>query len=162
MALNGKKKGNRGELELTKILDERFGKGKFKRVPQSGAFTGGSNRAKTENISEEAKNVLSGDLITPKGFRFSIEHKSYGEISFWDLFNSSSKLLEWMKQAEGDAIFAKKSPLLVVKINRHERLAFIKLDIGEEYFFESKGWYCYYLNKLLEITPDELWLEKIE
>jgi hypothetical protein len=159
MAVNGKAKGNRGELDCTKILDERFGKGKFKRVPMSGAFTGGMNRFKTENISEEAKGILSGDIMTPKEFKFSIEHKNYSKLEFWDLFNSSSDLFKWMEQCEGDAEFAKKYPMLIVKINHHKRIVFIKIDVGN-YFFECRRWYCYNLEDLLKLE-DDFFLEKI-
>lgn len=125
MAINSKKKGNRGELELVHILEEKFGEGRFKRTPSSGAWTGGKNREGCENLPWEAKITLVSDLITPADFNFVIEHKFYADISFWELFSEKSNWNDWLNQVEQDADFVKKSPLLVIKYNRHERIALI-------------------------------------
>jgi hypothetical protein len=123
MAKNSKKKGNRGELELVHILDDKFGEGTFKRTPSSGAYTGGKNREGAKNLSWEAKMTLASDLITPMDFNFIIEHKFYADISFWELFSDKSNWNEWLKQVEDDAAFVDRIPLLVIKYNRHERIA---------------------------------------
>jgi hypothetical protein len=133
---------------------------KFVRVPQSGAMFGAGNRSRSEGVSEETKETLSGDIIAPKGFVFSIEHKAYKEMSFWDLFNASSDLFKWLAQCESDADFAKKKPMLIVKINNHKRIVFIKYKV-EGYFFEVKGYYCYNLEELLK-QSEEFWFEKID
>lgn len=159
MAINSKKKGNSAERVLAKTLNDRFNTKEFLRVPQSGAITGGFNRAKAEGYSDDAKELLSGDLITPKKFLFSIESKSYADIDFWDLFNASSNLKSWMKQCQEDADFAKKKPMLVVKINRHKTMVFIK-EILDEYVFEIDGWKCLYLDDLLK-KEDDFFMEKI-
>lgn len=148
MAVNGKKKGNRGELEAVHILNDRFGEGVFARVPQSGAVTGGLNRGKVKNLSEDALTTLSGDIITPKNFKFSIEHKFYANSNFFDLFNEKSDLQNWFKQAEGDAAFVNKEPMLVVKYNGKQRLVFVKVKL-DKYVFETKGWYCLWFSDLL-------------
>ena len=158
--INSKAKGNKNELECTKILDERFGKGLFLRVPSSGAITGKSNKVRIANISDAAKDTLSGDIITPANFAFSIEHKAYKEASFWDLFNKSSNLFEWFKQSTEDAEFVNKKPLLIIKYNRHERIAFVwnwdlKL-LGLNHVFEINNWRCYYLSDLLKLE-DSFW-----
>jgi hypothetical protein len=148
MSINGKKKGNRGELEFVHLLDERFGKGRFKRVPNSGAITGGLNREKVKNLDEAAIETLSGDIICPTKFKFSIEHKFYKDSNFFDLFNEKSNLQSWFSQAEGDANFSKKEPMLVVKYNGKKRIAFVKVKLGS-YVFETNGWYCTWLSELL-------------
>lgn len=148
MAVNGKKKGNRGELEAVHILNDRFGAGVFARVPQSGAVTGGFNRAKVQNLSEAALNTLSGDLITPEKFKFSIEHKFYAESNFFELFNDKSNLKSWFAQAEGDASFVNKEPMLIVKYNGKQRIVFVKVKL-DGYVFETNGWYCTWLSDLL-------------
>ena len=157
--INSKAKGNANENECVKILNERFGEGKFKRSPSSGAFVGGQNRERSENLSEEAKVTLASDIITPTNFRFIIEHKAYKDVSFWDLFNESSNFFKWFEQVQGDAIFAKREPILIVKFNRKSRIAFIKKDIYTDnckYYFEVRGWYCYMLSDLL-IMDDWFW-----
>jgi len=159
--INSKAKGNRNELALTKILNERFNTKEFSRVPSSGAWTGGKNRDKASGLSEEAKQTLSGDIMTPKNFLYSIESKAYASMEFWDLFNESSNLFSWMKQSEEDAEFVGKQPMLIVKINRHETLVFTK-DMGfHDYFFECRGWYCRHLKKFLEDRDTEEFFEKI-
>lgn len=125
MSINSKKKGNRGELELVHILEEKFGEGRFKRTPSSGAWTGGKNREGCENLPWEAKITLVSDIITPSNFNFVIEHKFYADISFWELLSEKSNWSDWLNQVEGDANFVKKVPLLVIKYNRHDRIALI-------------------------------------
>lgn len=152
--INSKSKGSRGELELVHLLENRFGEGKFKRSPSSGAITGGANRESSENLSMEAKITLASDIITPINFRFIVEHKFYGNANFFDLFNESSELFKWFEQAEGDANFVNKEPMLVVKYNYKQRIAYIKQKLIN-YVFEIRGWYCYWFSDLL--TLDEYW-----
>ena len=120
MAINSKQKGNSWERALCKILKERFPGRDFSRVPTSGAFFGKSNKERRYLAEDNVKEVLSGDIICPSNFRFSVECKSYADISFWDLFNESSDLHSWMRQCSEDAEFTNKFPLLVVKINNHK------------------------------------------
>ncbi len=122
---NSKAKGNRGENQLVHILEDNFGKGKFKRTPSSGAYTGGKNRKGAENLPWEAKITLASDIITPADFNFVIEHKFYAEVNFWDLFSDKSNWNEWLEQVGGDAKFVGKIPLLVIKYNRHKRIALV-------------------------------------
>lgn len=117
--INSKKKGNRIELEFSKILSERFNK-IFKRVPMSGAF---GTRNRNSNIREDAQEILSGDIICPKNFKFSIECKSRIDFNFWDMLNEDTKHLDindWIWQAENDAMISKKQPLIIIKINNRK------------------------------------------
>lgn len=126
MAKNSKKKGNRGENQLVHILCEAFGDGRFKRTPSSGAYTGGQNREASVNLPWEAKITLASDIITPADFNFILEHKFYESMGFWDLFSEKSKWNEWVEQAEGDAAFVDKEPMIVIKYNRHDRIALVR------------------------------------
>ena len=45
---------------------------------------------KNDNLREDAREILSGDLICPKNFAFSIECKGRGEFNFWDLLNDEN------------------------------------------------------------------------
>lgn len=177
MRKNSKKKGNRGENELVKILCENFGSGKFKRTPSSGAYTGGLNREKSENLPWEAKITLASDVITPSNFNFIIEHKFYESINFWNLFAEKPQWLEWIEQAEGDAAFINKEPLIIIKYNRHNRIAIIKspfllqelkrfnLDIRPILFWvpqgKETGYSIVYLEELLKL-PREFWFSGVE
>ena len=159
--IQSKKKGNRGELELTHILNERFEGHTFARSVQSGAYIGQSNAYRANSMTEEQKLVFAGDIRVPINFKFTIEHKAYAEASFWDLFNESSDLHSWMKQAEHDAESVGKQPMLIVKYNFHDRIAYLKknyvdsLDCSnlETYtIFSHNGWSCFWLKDLLKET----------
>ncbi len=109
MAINSKSKGNRTEREFAKILSDRFNM-EFKRTPMSGAW-GTFNR--DQEVREDAKEILSGDIICPPKFIFSIECKSRQEFNFWDLLNEDVQHLEiddWIWQAEQDASASSKEP----------------------------------------------------
>ncbi|RLD62129.1 MAG: hypothetical protein DRJ01_06670 [Bacteroidetes bacterium] len=146
--INSKKKGNRGELDCVKLLNEALGEG-FARVPSSGAWGGGQNKEKRKDMSYEQKITLVADIMAPPKFNFVLEHKFYAEASFWDLFNDSSNLNEWIKQVEEDAEFVGKEPMLIVKYNRHKRIVLTK-KLFKDYVFEWKGWYCGNFKELLK------------
>jgi len=159
--INSKKKGNRAELELTKIFNARFEGENFKRTPSSGAIFGASNRSRAKNVNEEIISTLAGDIMCPLNFKYSIEHKAYESASFWDLFNESSNLVKWFKQVETDSSFSNKLPMLIVKYNRKKRICFIKEKLNklDKYFFEKDGWYCYFLEDVLK-EDDKFFFEE--
>lgn len=119
MAVNGKRKGNSFELTIAKTLSKHFND-EFTRVPSSGALTGGKNREKVKNLREDAQEILSGDIITPKDHAFCYEVKAYNdEPKFHQVLNGKSLTLdEWINQVDGDASFCNKIPILIFKINR--------------------------------------------
>lgn len=149
MAINSKNKGSNFERAVCKILKERFPGKDFSRVPTSGAFFGKSNKEKRCLAEDNVKEVLSGDVICPSNFRFSVECKSYAEISFWDLFNESSDLHSWMKQCKDDAYFVNKTPLLIVKINNHKPFVGTTI-ILPNMVFEHRHFYFYTLEDFLK------------
>ena len=158
--INAKKKGNRGELELVKILCERFGEGKFKRTPSSGGFVGGANRAFSGNLTEAQKQAFASDIIAPENFKFSIEHKFYkNPFTIFDLENKSSDINNWFEQVSGDAAFAGKEPLLIVKYNGKKRIVFSRELVDVNYILETKGWYCYWLDDLIKIE-NSFWFKE--
>lgn len=148
--INSKQKGNTNEREFAKILNDRFGENKFRRTPMSGAFVGGMNRGTGAFLTEEQKQAFASDIITPTNFKFILEHKAYAEMGFWDLFNESSPINEWIKQVEGDAEFVHKKPLIIAKFNNKKRIVFTKEKVGN-YIFEFKGWYCLWLTDFLSL-----------
>jgi hypothetical protein len=60
---DGKRKGNRVELDLVKVFNKRFGCG-FSRSVGSGNRWG-----QVAHLPKHAQEVFSGDLIVPQGFR---------------------------------------------------------------------------------------------
>jgi len=157
MSINSKNKGNIGERAICKIFKERWPEHDWMRVPASGARLGQSNKIKYSAIEENVKEVLSGDIICPSNFKFSVESKNYADISFWDIFNDSSDLHSWMNQCYEDAAFANKYPLLIVKINRHKHFAATTCEM-DGYIFEHRGFYFYNLDDLLKLE-DGWWFD---
>ena len=160
--INSKKKGNRGELECVKLLTEVIGEG-FARVPSSGAWAGGQNRERREDMSIEQKLTLVADIMTPPSFKFVLEHKNYESIDFWDLFNEGSKLNEWTEQVSGDAEFVGKHPMLIMKFNRHKRIVMTRFDFDGMYRFrwydnKEREWYCSWFEDTLKVDK-ESWFE---
>lgn len=160
--INSKRKGNSSENEVRKILDERFSFTNFHRSPSSGAFVGGSNFYRKEELNKSQNLVFVGDIYCSReDFKFTIEHKAYAEASFWDLSNESSDLHSWMKQAEHDAESVGKQPMLIVKYNFHERIVYLKKNYVDSLdcsnldtyaIFSHNGWYCFWLEDLLKET----------
>jgi Holliday junction resolvase len=126
MPINSKNKGNRVERDAAKIFSERFGE-TFRRVPSSGAH--GTNLSNI-NIREDAKEILTGDLIVPKKFRFVIEVKSRADFNFWDLINRDTinEIDDWISQAEREAFTANKKMLIIIKINNKKMFAVYKKE----------------------------------
>jgi hypothetical protein len=122
--MNSKKKGNRGELYFAKLFSKIFGK-VFRRVPASGAH--GTVLAGTD-IRQDAKEILSGDLICPPDFKFSVEIKTRANWNFWDLLNEEdTEIDDWIKQARQEAEISKKDFLLIVKINNKKPFVFLSM-----------------------------------
>lgn len=165
--INAKKKGNRGELDAVNILKERFKGQIFSRTMGSGNYTGGQNAKNAELLTEEQKLMFVSDIRTPKEFKFSIEHKFYASIDFYDLFNKSSDLHKWYEQAETDAKLLERSPMLIVKTNQHKRIVFVKMDYlirnpyidNNKIVFIHEGWACLWFEDLLN-TPDCFFFKK--
>jgi hypothetical protein len=132
MGINGKQKGNAAERAIANEFSERFNDF-FQRVPQSGAITGGFNRAKVANLRQDAQEILSGDIIAPAWFPFSIESKCYGEKTgpqMYSILDGNERVLDkWLEQARGDAAFAKKEFLIYFKITR--KASYICVDYNK-------------------------------
>jgi hypothetical protein len=147
--INSKRKGNSNELLIATLLSKRFGKA-FKRVPMSGGW--GTTNENTD-VRQDAKEILSGDIICPPDFRFSIEVKSRKEFNFWDLLNKEdTEIDEWIKQAEREAKTSKKKFLLIVRINNKKPFAILKSDYFTSYV-SYKDYTMIRLDYLLEM-PD--------
>jgi hypothetical protein len=159
--VDGKKKGNRTELDLTKVLNKRFGTG-FSRSVGSG------NRwSQVNNLPKHARDVFSGDLIVPAGFLFAIESKGgYDAIDMSSIFiRGNSELDKFLEQASSDAKRCDRKPMLCWKKTRKPWLAFLLTKDLEGYEFKYKliygKWTAVALEYLLELE-DKFFLKEIQ
>jgi len=112
---NSRTKGNTFERKVCKILNEHFKTTEFIRSPGSGAFS------TTHKLPEHL--MFSGDLITPKSFKFTIEcKKGYNKENIGSLFNPKSDLMSFIAQAEKDSVKINKNFLLVFQQDRKDIL----------------------------------------
>ena len=80
-----KQKGNAWEREVAKDLSETFNEN-FIRVPNSGAYTGGANVFRIDQLTEQQKRMMDGDIMVPPCLsRYKIECKNYKEFPFHKL-----------------------------------------------------------------------------
>lgn len=142
MPSKAKSKGNSSERETCKILSECFG-GNFIRVPNSGAFLGGFNKFRKDNMDEYQKNTFKGDIITPENMkRLVIENKFYKDFPFHLLIrNEPLPILDkWIEQLL-EPLDLDDFPFLVMKFNRKGYfLAIRKKDIEN---FKIKNYISY-------------------
>lgn len=153
--VNGKKKGNRTELDLTKLLNARFGTG-FSRTIGSGAV----GTAKASYLPKHAQEVFSGDLIVPKGFRFVIESKGgYDGIDMSSVFvRGNSELDGFLDQVTKDSKRCNRKPMLCWKKTRKPWLAFVltKELSGRTFKYKMQygKWTAVALEHLLKLEDD--------
>lgn len=112
---NSRTKGNTFERKVCKLLNTYFQTSDFMRSPGSGAFSN------THNLPDYLK--FSGDLITPKNFKYTIEcKKGYNKENIGSIFNIKSDIINFIKQAESDARKIQKNFLLIFQQDRKEIL----------------------------------------
>lgn len=152
--VDGKKKGNRTELDLTKLLNVRFGTG-FSRSVGSGNRWGQVN-----HLPKHAQEVFSGDLIVPKGFKFVIESKGgYDGIDMSSVFvRGNSELDGFLDQVTKDSKRCNRKPMLCWKKTRKPWLAFVltKELSGRSFNYKMQygKWTAVALEHLLKLEDD--------
>jgi hypothetical protein len=114
-----KQKGKRVEREIADLFSQETGLS-WQRVPNSGAFIGGQNVNRIQNLSENQILLARGDLIPPDEFSgVVIECKGRVDFSFNLLFEKSTDLDSWIKQALIDYEVSNGKFLAVIfKVNR--------------------------------------------
>ena len=154
--INSKAKGSRAELELAKILTARFGTA-FARV---GVASGA--RVKNTKLPDNAVGVMTGDLIVPSGFKFSIESKS-ANVGI-DFLDQSAQFDKWLFQATADAERIDKIPLLCWKQHRKGWIAAVPLYAFAKsmtpyplYFSMYRSWVIVKLDTLLAVKNGLFW-----
>lgn len=127
MGAKSKTKGKTFEREVATHLSKLY-EDSFTRVPDSGAFTGGKNAVRKQQLSENQIRAHKGDIIPPDEWKlFNCEAKSYADFPFHHLLiNKTIPLLEdWISQTlqaadNGDC------NIIAMKFNRKGRfLAFM-------------------------------------
>lgn len=156
--VNSRKKGNKGERDVAKILEKWTGK-KFARSPSSGGLSWKNSMAK-------------GDVVcTTEGhyFPFCVECKVRNDVTVInDLISSRKKaplLTEFWEQCTRDARDAGKIPLLIFRyrgLPKGEWLVCVPQDIGlklfpkvNHYISVKSQWGDFYLvstTSLLEVS----------
>jgi len=150
--INSKAKGSSAERELARLLTEHFGT-PFARV---GVSSGA--RVKNTKLPNNAIGVMTGDLIVPEGFRFSIEVKAVNVTV--DLLDRSALLDKFLTQVSDDADSVGKIPMLCWKRNRKGWIvAFLPNDSLEQYYYPIyysyyRGWMVCRLDELLGCITD--------
>ncbi|MDR0675739.1 MAG: hypothetical protein LBF97_01710 [Elusimicrobiota bacterium] len=157
--INSKRKGKTFEDVIAKKFSDRF-KLPFKRNFGSGMILGGKNFKNQESFTEEQKLMLVSDIMTPKIFKYSIECKSYNDISFHSFFSDKSILNDFLNQCCSDAIKLNKDPMLIIHLNNKPTLVMIpeKESIERLYLtIKYKGFNMLLLDDLLQM-PNEYFL----
>lgn len=104
MTSAAKAKGNAWEREICKFLGDTLG-GNFMRVPNSGAYMGGSNSHRKSFMEAGQQRAAKGDIIPPDDLpKLNLEAKNYKDIAFHQILNGECKQLDtWIEQTEEPA-----------------------------------------------------------
>ena len=123
-----KQKGNAWERDVAKDLSETFNEN-FIRVPNSGAYTGGANVFRIDQLTEQQKRMMDGDIMVPPCLsRYKIECKNYKAFDFHQLFNENKTLDKWIKQAEFGLLW-----FLVIKVTRKGSFILFRKEISNHF-----------------------------
>jgi Holliday junction resolvase len=138
MSSANKNKGKRGEREVADHLCQVFGLN-FERVPNSGAFTGGKNFFRKQQLTETQNLLAEGDIIVPDELKhLCFEVKTYKDFSFAGVYSKNKQLDDWIAQASA----TKKIWFLIFKINHAG--AFVVYDRKYENIFKNSGCFSVY------------------
>jgi len=154
--INSKRKGNAAELELAKILSARFG------LPFARVGISSGAKPKQVKLDRNAAETFTGDLITPAGFRFSVESKSVNVHV--DLLDQCALLDKFLEQAQSDADSIRKVPLLCWKRHRKGWIAAVPVRAFQftgaglpEYYAKYRDWVVLKLDTLLTAKSPCFW-----
>ena len=144
-----KQKGNAWERDVAKDLSETFNEN-FIRVPNSGAYTGGANVFRIDQLTEQQKRMMDGDIMVPPCLsRYKIECKNYKAFDFHQLFNENKTLDKWIKQAEFGLLW-----FLVIKVTRKGSFILFRKEISKHFSYKN---YLSYKDKYVITDYKEFW-----
>ena len=145
-----KQKGNAWERDVAKDLSETFNEN-FIRVPNSGAYTGGANVYRIDQLTEQQKRMMDGDIMVPPCLsRFKIECKNYKSFDFHQLFNENKTLDKWIAQAEFGLLW-----FLVIKVTRKGSFILFPKDISNKFLYKN---FLLYKQKYIITDYREFWV----
>jgi len=145
-----KQKGNAWERDVAKDLSETFNEN-FIRVPNSGAYTGGANVYRIDQLTEQQRRMMDGDIMVPPCLsRFKIECKNYKSFDFHQLFNENKTLDKWITQAEFGLLW-----FLVIKVTRKGSFILFREDISNKFLYKN---YLLYKQKYIITDYREFWV----
>ena len=149
-----KQKGNAWERDVAKDLSETFNEN-FIRVPNSGAYTGGANIFRIDQLTEQQKRMMDGDIMVPPCLsRYKIECKNYKAFDFHQLFNENKTLDKWIKQAEFGLLW-----FLVIKVTRKGSFILFRKEISKHFSYKN---YLSYKDKYVITDYKEFWQENAD
>ena len=149
-----KQKGNAWEREVAKDLSETFNEN-FIRVPNSGAYTGGANVFRIDQLTEQQKRMMDGDIMVPPCLsRYKIECKNYKAFDFHQLFNENKTLDKWIKQAEFGLLW-----FLVIKVTRKGSFILFRKEVSKHFSYKN---YLSYKDKYVITDYKEFWQENAD
>ena len=149
-----KQKGNAWERDVAKDLSETFNEN-FIRVPNSGAYTGGANVFRIDQLTEQQKRMMDGDIMVPPCLsRYKIECKNYKAFDFHQLFNENKTLDKWIKQAEFGLLW-----FLVIKVTRKGSFILFRKEISKHFSYKN---YLNYKDKYVITDYKEFWQENAD
>lgn len=160
--IDGKLKGNRTELNLCKILTSFFNLSFTRSI-------GSGNRWGQVKLSDNAKQVFTGDICVPEGFKWVIESKGGYEKDI-DLNGvcdgGISRLDFFIEQSLKDSEYCGRKPLICWKRNRKPWLSMILLEDFQpinvkvfEYRIHYRNWIIVKLQDLLNVTKKDFWFK---
>lgn len=129
MTSKSKSKGNSFEREVAKFLSDTYGDS-FVRVPNSGAYIGGSNVHRKQSLNENQAKSFKGDIVGPDSWKFfNAECKNYGDFPFHLVLAGDCKMLDsWL-----DQLMAVSEPndlnILFMKFNRKGRFVAVQSNV---------------------------------
>lgn len=98
MPSKSKNKGSSYERQVAKYLTEHYGES-FHRIPNSGAYIGGKNTHRRNNLDTSQTKSFKGDINAPDTWvHFNAEAKFYADFAFHQLFSESKQLEDWLEQ----------------------------------------------------------------
>jgi len=158
----GKAKGNSWERELAVLLKEQFDL-PFQRVPNSGAFLGGSNFTRRIGMDKTQERIMTGDLIVPEELKhISFECKFYKKFDYHLLYKQNKQLEDWVDQAK-EGCNMDQTWFLCIKANRRDPLIVFEDLIFLEsltnlnytsYNFKNKHIFITDLKKFISLNRD--------
>lgn len=132
--INSKKKGNKNEREIVKILNDYYKTDIFQRCPSSGALATTSKK-----LTKIKADVLIGDIIVPEDYPFFYEVKNLKNLDLWKIFEL--EIFDRVVEEEHD--------------KQKEQLKYTnKKDIVFVFRTNNRKWLCCYEN--LNINLDDI------